>query len=186
MAWGLVKLASVQPGNLVVDPMAGMGGCVLQCLEQHPLASVLGFDVSEHQVDMLRHNVAACSTEEDIAQRAGVGQADARHLPLRGICVDRFIVDLPFGLNEWHHRAGKAGSLSNLYTEVIREMARCAAEGAVAAVLCAKAGLVKQAAAASKPPLWAVTECRAVRLVQLHCAVLVLRRTREPWRPGGS
>ena len=101
---------------------------------------------------------------------------------MRAGSVDRFIVDLPFGLNQWHH-AARHGSVGSLYAEVFREMARCCVEGGLAAVLCAKPGLVVQAVAAREAPLWQVTETRAVRFAQLHCAMLVLRRTPSPW-PG--
>lgn len=74
--WNLVQRYT-QPGDLVVDPMAGSGTTIDVCKEEG--RKVLGYDLAPHHPE--------------------VQYCDARHLPLDDETVDMIFVDSPYSDN---------------------------------------------------------------------------------------
>lgn len=66
-----------QPGDLVVDPMAGSGTTVDVCKEEG--RKVIGYDIFPRHPDVIRN--------------------DARHIPLEDSSVDMVFIDSPYGDN---------------------------------------------------------------------------------------
>ncbi|RHY06559.1 hypothetical protein DYB25_009716 [Aphanomyces astaci] len=98
-AYLMLQLAKCQPGDVVLDCMCGVGTL--------PACAVRwGTDLC---VD-----IANCT-----GQYASICQWSAENLPLRAACVDRILVDMPFGI-----RCGNSVNNSKLYPKAIAEMAR--------------------------------------------------------------
>lgn len=80
-----------EPGDLVLDPMAGSGTTIDVCTEEGRKA--IAFDINQ--------------TRSDIKQN------DARKLPLKDSSVDMIFVDSPYGDNiDYNDRPGNIGKLS--------------------------------------------------------------------------
>eukprot|EP00965_Chrysotila_dentata_P191422 6174521-Pleurochrysis_carterae.AAC.3 len=95
VAWSIASLACIQPGQLVLDPMVGKGGLVIEAALAHPRARFVGVDHSTEQLSVAAEN--ACIAGPNASHRVELIQGDAIHLPLRDHTVDAIICDLPFG-----------------------------------------------------------------------------------------
>merc|ERR1711937_583702 len=61
LAYAMVRLANLQPGNTLLDPFCGSGTLLLEALEMHGgnLRNCLGMDVSRRSADGARENATA-------------------------------------------------------------------------------------------------------------------------------
>lgn len=113
LARAVVNLARTSPGDVVLDPMCGTGGLLIEAglVGARPL----GFDAQPKMVDGTRRNLQAYLTEVP-----SVGLADATSLPLVDGAVDVVVFDAPYG------RQSKIATheLSDLIAGALREAAR--------------------------------------------------------------
>jgi len=93
MAWGMARLAQIEPGAVVLDPMVGKAGTLLQAASLQPDATYIGIDTDEEQIEAARHNVASRLGGAPIELLVG----DGTSLPHGRNTVDRVLCDLPFG-----------------------------------------------------------------------------------------
>jgi DNA modification methylase len=97
-----------EPGDLVLDPMAGSGTAIDVCKEEG--RRCVAFDISPTRSD-IKHN-------------------DARKIPLEDNSVDMVFIDSPYGDNiEYNDRPGNIGKLSaendEFYKSLDMVMAEC-------------------------------------------------------------
>lgn len=97
-----------EPGDLVLDPMAGSGTTIDVCNEEG--RKCIAFDIS--------------STRQDITQN------DARKIPLMESSVDMIFVDSPYGDNiDYNDHSGNIGKISaeadQFYEELDKVMVEC-------------------------------------------------------------
>jgi tRNA (guanine6-N2)-methyltransferase len=95
VAGGMVRLAGVGPGMLVVDPMCGAGTIVAETLEvalrrKGPRVEVVGGDIDPNAVFVSSQNLVKVGP-------AHLARWDSRRLPLGNNTVDRIISNPPFG-----------------------------------------------------------------------------------------
>jgi tRNA (guanine10-N2)-dimethyltransferase len=152
LARAVVNLAGVVPGDLVLDPMCGTGGLLIEAglVGARPL----GFDAQRRMVAGARENLDRYLS--DAGTQAGdplLGLANASSLPLRNGSVDAVVFDAPYG------RQSKiaADSLSDLVGGALGEADRVGERG----VLIADRSYESQAAEAG----WQV---RAVHERRVH------------------
>jgi tRNA (guanine10-N2)-dimethyltransferase len=90
LARAVVNLALVDPGDLVLDPMCGTGGLLLEAglLGARPI----GLDAQSKMVAGTRENLAAALDDGSFLARG-----DATALPLSDGAVDAVVVDTPYG-----------------------------------------------------------------------------------------
>jgi len=176
MSWGLIKLAQIQAGTLVVDPMAGIGGLAIEAFKLHSNCSVVAIDCSVHQVNTLSEKLA----NSGVAYGVSVLRGDAGILPLRTGSIERFVTDMPWG-KKFVCDLGRYGCLEEVYKVALTEMGRVAAQGAIASILVMKPSLVMAAIEAHSPPFWSVRATRDVRFTTLKCTIFVMDRTSQPW-----
>ncbi|MGM0399174.1 MAG: methyltransferase domain-containing protein [Halobacteriota archaeon] len=90
LARAVVNLAGVEPDDVVLDPMCGTGGLLIEAglVGGRPL----GFDAQRKMARGTRQNLAAY-----LDGRWDVGRADATRLPLRDGAVDAVVFDAPYG-----------------------------------------------------------------------------------------
>lgn len=96
-----------QPGDLVVDPMAGSGTTVDVCKEEG--RQVIGYDVSPKHAEVIKN--------------------DARHIPLEDNSVDMVFIDSPYGDNvKYSDDAENIGNISAEDEQFYDELEKIAKE----------------------------------------------------------
>jgi tRNA (guanine10-N2)-dimethyltransferase len=98
LARAIGNLARIQPGDLVLDPMCGTGGLLIEAglLGARPL----GIDAQAKMVRGTRTNLRA-ALGDALVKTPGdapfLARGDATALPLPDDRVDRVVVDVPYG-----------------------------------------------------------------------------------------
>jgi 23S rRNA G2445 N2-methylase RlmL len=113
LAHGLARLARIQPGDTVLDPMCGVATIAVEAALNWPQARYLASDLDR---DELRRAVQLLRATEAPVQLL---RADARRLPLASESIDAVVCDMPFGRRVGSHRANR-----RLYPAALREMHR--------------------------------------------------------------
>ncbi len=124
IAHGLVRLADLRPGHVVVDPMCGAATIPIEARRVQPDARVIAGDCHADELARARSNIDRAGVEVELHRW------DARELPLETGSVDRIICDLPFG-----RRVGSPVRNRHLYPPVLRETARVLRPGGLAVLL---------------------------------------------------
>ncbi|MFB6110066.1 MAG: methyltransferase domain-containing protein [Halodesulfurarchaeum sp.] len=90
LARAVCNLARVGPGDLVLDPMCGTGGLLIEAgrLGARPV----GFDTQPKMVAGTRENLRSALETTPL-----VARGDATHLPVRTGRIDAVVVDAPYG-----------------------------------------------------------------------------------------
>ena len=117
LARALCNLARVQPGDVVLDPMCGTGGVLIEAglLGARPV----GTDAQQKMVVGARQNLAASIPEFDVAR------ADATRLPLRDGTADAVIFDAPYGRQSKVETHDLAALVAGALAEARRVTDRC-------------------------------------------------------------
>ncbi|CAK0860368.1 unnamed protein product, partial [Prorocentrum cordatum] len=122
ICWGLAKTAQLEPGQLVVDPMAGKGVILLEAAAYWPSCRYLAGEADSDQLSKAAENLAYATARGVLREGAkGIGLlwADCRRLPLPSASVDVVLCDLP-----WGRQFGEEESNTPLYRELLIEVAR--------------------------------------------------------------
>ncbi|NNG39486.1 methyltransferase domain-containing protein [Flexivirga sp. ID2601S] len=114
VAAGLLRLAKLRPGDLLLDPCGGVGTVAIVDAVQRG-GPAISADSDAESVATARRNVAALGLDDAVE----VLEADAAHLPLDDDCVDRVVSDLPFG-----KRIGSNELNRTLYPAILRDLER--------------------------------------------------------------
>ena len=128
-AYLLLELAGVREGDVVLDPMCGVGTIPILAARRFKKTVALGGDVNDASVAKARASALAVASssrgeaddapwhaEERTYDGGGGPAADcglvwsSDRLPLRSASVDRVVVDLPFG--KTHQVRGKGGRVN--------------------------------------------------------------------------
>jgi tRNA G10 N-methylase Trm11 len=89
----LIKLAKVEPGDIVVDPMCGGGSIPIEGAVAYSQGYHIGGDSHDKAFSRARENVKALQND---GMNLGIDilQWDATRIPLRNNSVDVFVTDL--------------------------------------------------------------------------------------------
>ncbi len=92
-AYLMLQLVEYQVGDILLDSMCGVGTIPIWCAEiaQNPIFT-LGGELNIIPVEKAGQNATTRIRSTDICQW------DATRLPLRNECVDKVLIDLPFGV----------------------------------------------------------------------------------------
>jgi predicted RNA methylase len=161
----MCRLAKIQPGDLVLDPMCGAGTLLVVAGAGYEPRLAVGTDVDPVAVKAATANVAARGVP------ALILRADARHLPLPADSVDRVVSNLPFG-----KRVGSHDENVRLYPAMLRELTRVLTRQGRAALLTEDKRIFREAVQRT-PRLHVVREL-VVESGGAHPSVYVLARTR--------
>lgn len=118
----LVRLARVQPGDVVLDPMCGGASIPLEGCQMDTHAFYLGAEIHEKAVSRTAANIRGLAAKVGLPRDRAVDglQWDAVLAPcLRDGCVDVIVTDLPFG-----KRSGSKADNRVLYPRTLLAMAR--------------------------------------------------------------
>ncbi|GAA0278734.1 TIGR01177 family methyltransferase [Halobacterium noricense] len=117
LARALCNLARVKSGDVVLDPMCGTGGVLIEAglLGARPV----GTDAQQKMVAGARRNLAAYVPDFDVAR------ADATRLPLRDDTADAVIFDAPYGRQSKVETHELADLVAGALAEARRVTDRC-------------------------------------------------------------
>jgi tRNA (guanine6-N2)-methyltransferase len=120
----LIRLAKIEPGQVVADPFCGAGTLLVYAAEMAEPGRLVGLDVQQRWLRM---------AAENLVRRGHPGtlvRADAAHLPMGTGTVHRVVANLPFGKRVGSHRVNAA-----LYPAALAEIARVLPGGGRAVLL---------------------------------------------------
>lgn len=123
----LVRACDPKPGQILWDPLCGVGTVPIEAAEAWPSLYVYGSDISEEAIVEAKRNF-------DYARDTGLKHhvefltMDVRNLPSNS--VDIICSDLPFG-----HRHGSLKSMRALYPVVVKSIGNCLKRGGIACLL---------------------------------------------------
>jgi tRNA (guanine10-N2)-dimethyltransferase len=160
LARALVNIAGARPGAVLLDPMCGTGGLLLEGALVG--ARVVGVDAQAKMADGTRRNLRELAPGASVA----VCRGDATRLPVATDAVDAAVVDVPYG----RQSKVEADSISTLVGDALGELRRVAPRAVVVGD--------RSWAAAARDVGWAVErsfERRVHRSLVRH--VLVLERS---------
>ncbi|XP_077545456.1 tRNA (guanine(6)-N(2))-methyltransferase THUMP3-like [Haemaphysalis longicornis] len=181
IAYNMLRLCDLQPGDVVCDPMVGGGsipleGCVnwpqvvFVCGDNHPLAVQRAHDNRTALNDKRAHGRSGGGGSGALCM--DVSQWDAVRLPLKSASVDVFITDLPFG-----KRMGSRPDNRVLYPRLLQELGRVARPRTGRAVLLTQDKKSLSVAVGRLGRIWRQLRVHGVNVGGLSAAIYVLRRT---------
>jgi tRNA G10 N-methylase Trm11 len=148
----LLHMANIQPGDVVLDPCAGIGTIPLEADEYYfssssfpPPSRAIGLGgdlVLDHpRIASAANGLASANSTQPSSKTACYMAAwDAAYLPIRTASVDVIVSDLPFG-----QQCLSAKALSDLLPLIVSEMARVLRPHGRMVLLCGSHELVLQA-----------------------------------------
>jgi 23S rRNA G2445 N2-methylase RlmL len=137
VAAALCWIAAARPGEVVLDPMCGVGTILAEQWELgRGKVQVIGGDLEKLAVENARANLLRLGCE------AEVQVWDARRLPLPDASVDHVLCNPPFG-----KQLSTVREVGPLYRDALREMNRVLRPGGQAVLLASESALLAQAAA---------------------------------------
>ena len=162
VAAAMVRLADVQPGQVVLDPTCGAGTILAEALAMtRQRITARGGDSDPAAVRAAQANLRHFES-------AQVEQWDARKLPLEGGSVDRIVSNPPFGV-----QLGKPQEIPVLYRALVKEMNRVLKPRGRAVLLVADVPAMQQAA---KGVGWKQTRSVNVRVLGQKATMLIFDR----------
>jgi tRNA (guanine6-N2)-methyltransferase len=166
VAYCLVLLAGIRPGETVLDPMCGVGTIPIEAATAFDAGSVWGLDNDAATVyDALRN---AHQAEADVRFLNG----DATQLPFSDGCVDGIVCNLP-----WGKQAQTQRSLRETYASALAEFSRVLRQKGRAVLLTDRTGLLLQRV--ERQPDLHLAFARQISLFGSHPTICVLTRSRD-------
>ncbi|KAH9135726.1 hypothetical protein AeRB84_018942 [Aphanomyces euteiches] len=126
IAYNLTRIAHIEPGHFVVDPMCGCGTIPEVTARYNHVYCIAG-DFAPAAIERSAFNLNILDKKNILID---VVQWDARRLPLRSHLVDALVTDMPFG-----KRMGSHAKNNFIYPEILGEFARVTTKGSGNAVL---------------------------------------------------
>ena len=126
----LLRLAEPKPGDILLDPMCGVGCIPIEAATSYELSTVFGSDNFDKCLESFSGNLNSFDRAKLPLKRIQVGLFDAVNLPYRDNTIDVIVTDMPFG-----KRVGKKFINRTLYKDCLLELARISRYGARLVVL---------------------------------------------------
>ncbi|XP_074054753.1 tRNA (guanine(6)-N(2))-methyltransferase THUMP3 [Macrotis lagotis] len=181
LAYGMLRLCSPQPTDIIVDPMCGTGAIPIEGTAEWPNCYHIAGDNNPLAVKRAANNILSLLTKSQVKEsKAFWGlpidaiQWDICNLPLRTGSVDIIVTDMPFG-----KRIGSKKRNWNLYPSCLQEMSRVCRPGTGRAVLLTQDRKCFAKALSRMGNVWRKVHTVWVNIGGLHAAVYLLKRTGE-------
>lgn len=164
------RLADIQPGDIVCDPMCGGGSIPIEGAVGFKNGYFIGGDFHDLAAERTGNNLKAF----DRKIPADSLQWDATRIPLRDNSIDVLVSDLPFG-----KRSGSKADNRVLYPQVMLSMARVVRPKTGRAVLLTqdKNSMFKSAGKFNK--FWKINRQMYCNIGGLAALVFIMSRTEE-------
>ncbi|XP_067929736.1 tRNA (guanine(6)-N2)-methyltransferase THUMP3-like [Watersipora subatra] len=176
----LLRLANIQAGDVVLDPMCGSGSITLEGAVEHPKAFHMAADEQEYCVECTRTNILALDAKRQANKlsslNAGVMRWDATNLPLQTASINAIVTDLPFG-----KRMGTKTDNRKLYPLFLVEAARITIPGSGRAILLSADKNCMRRVLPKVREWWVVPRTTFLNHGGIRSCIYVLRRTAKIW-----
>jgi 23S rRNA G2445 N2-methylase RlmL len=174
--YAMLKLANVQTGEIVLDPMAGTGAIPVDVCYNWLDSEFHSFALAG---ELRKIDLDKCSVNLDISLEerrppSDKMRLDVRKMPLRDESVDVIASDLPFG-----RRHGSKQGNKTLYPAMLRDMGRVARLKTGRAVLLTQDKHAMHLASVANRDLWTETSSSHVKVGNLHCYIYLFRRNKR-------
>lgn len=169
--YALLRVAKIQTGDIVIDPMAGSGAIPVECCAawgDEWCAYTIAGELKDSPLEKCRSNLGGLSGKPPYDMM----QLNVTSMPFRQNSVDVFVSDLPFG-----RRHGSKKLNKTLYPALLREMARVAHQGLARAVLLTRDFKSMNLAYDKCKDLWFQKLCSFVKIGNLNCYIYLFLRT---------
>jgi len=181
LAASLVKLAKVEPGEVVLDPMCGGGSIPLEGALLNTGAFFLGGEINAEGAKRSRTNMTGVTTvhsELKYPPLMDCFQGSAVHPCFKDGCIDVIVTDLPFG-----RRSGSKADNRVLYPRTMTAMARLVRPETGRAILLTqdKASMFKTFNQINK--YWKLNRFFGINIGGLKGLVFLFNRTIELYVP---
>lgn len=168
--YALLRVAKIQCGDIVIDPMAGSGAIPVECCsawQDEWAAFTIAGELKPSPLTKCKANLEMfkAKTPNDIMQ------LDVTSLPFRENTIDVFVSDLPFG-----RRHGSKKINMTLYPKLLRDMARVARLNSGRAVLLTQDFKSINFAYEKSRDLWFQKMCSFVKIGNLNCYIYLFLR----------
>ncbi|GLV37658.1 hypothetical protein CBL_13931 [Carabus blaptoides fortunei] len=173
IAYNMLCLAELQPGDRVVDPLCGGGSIPIECMYGFPNTIVMCGDIHDKAVERTLNNI---NNQETRLHMPDIFRWDATRLPFKNHEIDAIVTDLPFG-----KRSGSKGNNATLYTRLMSEFSRVLKYGVGRLVILTKdtPHLYKALKYRDPTSCWHINTILAVNVGALKCGLLVVRRKED-------
>lgn len=177
----MIKLADIQPGEVLYDPMCGVGSIPIEAASTetlNPLCLSIGSDNWEKSIESFRDNCRTFERAKAKLNSIQMANMDATNLPFRNGTVDVIITDMPFG-----KRIGTKELNRELYGTFLTELGRVTKCGNGRAVLLTSDRQAMSNAVSSKVNvgLWKQVHSRMINHGNLRTKVYLMKRTDSEW-----
>lgn len=167
--YALLRVAKIQPGDIVIDPMAGSGAIPAECCslwnEEWSAFTLAG--------EIKSVPLSKCQTNLKVFEQApkDLLLLDVTSMPFKTGSIDVFVSDLPFGRRHGSKRANKI-----LYPALLKEMGRLARRKTARAVLLTQDFNSMNIANDRNKNLWFQKMCTFVKIGNLNCYIYLFLR----------
>ncbi|XP_072276572.1 tRNA (guanine(6)-N(2))-methyltransferase THUMP3 [Pyxicephalus adspersus] len=178
LAYGMLRLCDLEPGDVIVDPMCGTGAIPIEGVNEWPACFFVAGDNNRNAVNRTASNISSLLKRQQSSESYTQGlpidaaQWDISRLSLRTGSVDVIITDMPFG-----KRIGSKKKNWDLYPACLLEMSRVCRVGTGRAVLLTHDRKCFIKALARVGHLWRKMHTVWVNIGGLHAGVYLLKRT---------
>lgn len=163
IAYAMVRLARPRPGELLVDPMCGVGTIPIEAALAWPGLRCWGGDLSWSAVSRAALNARHVNAPVHLFRW------NVRRLPLPEGSVDALVCDMPFGRRVGSHELNR-----RIYPPALREMARVLRVDGRAVLLTLEKRLMEQILRGD--PRWRLDAVHLVNVGGLEARLYLLRR----------
>lgn len=173
IAYGMLRLCEIKPGDVVIDPMCGSGSIPIEAAHEWTDSFHVGGDKSSVALKKSHSNVKHVNSGAAVVKSPiDILQWDITNLPLASNKVDVIVTDVPFG-----KRLGSKMDNRTLYPSMLKEMARVCRRkfGRVCILTNDKRSMIIALGTVSN--LWVLKKNLSVNVGGLRAVVYYLQRT---------
>ncbi|PIC34391.1 hypothetical protein B9Z55_014060 [Caenorhabditis nigoni] len=167
----MLHLASIKPGDVVMDSMCGGGSIPIEGALAWNTAFFLGGDNHESAMERCKKNWS--SNSSSTKSNCEFFNWDATNLPLRENCIDALVTDLPFG-----KKIGSKTDNRLLYPILLNEWKRVLRKGGRLVVMGHDKRTLEKAILADRSS-WHIKANHIVNMGGLQCLCLCLINTKS-------
>lgn len=179
ICYAMLRKAQIQPGDIVLDPMAGSGAIPIECcdtwLDGENSAFSLGGDKQRKPLNVYNTNITSFM-EKERKPPHDMLRLNAKRMPFCDESIDVIVCDVPFG-----HRHGSTTYNERLYPALLRDMARVTRRGTGRAVLLTHDYKNMVEAYKQTRDLWVEKSDDFLRVGNLDCFIYLYARTDLPY-----
>lgn len=164
VAYCMARLAKIQPGDVIVDPMVASGMILSETSQNFPNGCYFGGDISKDVVERISQKT------KEFSKNIQLTQWNVAKLPLRSKSVDVTLCVIPFG-----KKVGNFKVNHKLYPLLFRELTRVTCPGGRAILMTLEKELMKKIMTDNL--FWTEVTTLSVDLGGLELGLYVLHRT---------